>query len=337
MERVLLEALGGQSRRNGPSVHPPMDLNKLDDLVLFLQSHAIEQSTKNNYSTGARDYVRFCTSHNLSLDPTPSTLSRYIAFTSRHKASGPKYLTGARHYLKDVYPHFDESRSHPLVQATIRGSKKVRADPVKRKPPLRTSHLQQFLELKTKSYNHLLFATLISCCFYGCHRVGELTFPNQKSLRDWRKVIKRSTLKFEAGRAGYHLPYHKGDPFYQGTDILFCSQQVADPVTLLKEYATVRDKLHGARPALFILEDGNVPTRGWFDSMFFAVLSKEFGGHSGRAGGATFYAGLGLQEMIIMALGRWSSSAWKIYIRDNPAVRAELELAAIRRHQSSSS
>ena len=41
MERVLLEALGEHRLQNGPSARPPMDLNKLDDLVLFLQAHAI--------------------------------------------------------------------------------------------------------------------------------------------------------------------------------------------------------------------------------------------------------------------------------------------------------
>ena len=35
-------------------------------------------------------------------------------------------------------------------------------------------------------------------------------------------------------------------------------------------------------------------------------------------------------EDIIQALGRWSSKAWKIYIWDNPSIRAELQLAAIR-------
>jgi hypothetical protein len=39
-----------------------------------------------------------------------------------------------------------------------------------------------------------------------------------------------------------------------------------------------------------------------------------------RAGGATFYASLGLSKAVIMALGRWMSSSWTIYIRDNPAV-----------------
>ncbi|KAJ3752944.1 hypothetical protein EV360DRAFT_54308, partial [Lentinula raphanica] len=183
---------------------------------------AIEKSTKQNYTTGAKDYIRFCTSHNLDLNSTSFTLSRYIAYTSRHIASGPKYLSGARHFLKQLYPHFDESHAHPLVQATIRGCKKVRADPVKRRLPLQISHIQLFYDFCHLSYHYddLLFATLLSCDFYGCHHIGELTVPNQYNLHDWRKVIKHASLKFENGRAGYHLPYHKSDPFYHGADIL---------------------------------------------------------------------------------------------------------------------
>lgn len=337
MERVLLEALG-ERRKTDPS-RPPMDLNKLDDLVLYLQVHAIEKSTRKNYATGARDYARFCHNHKLPLDPTPETLSRYIAYTSQFIASGPKYLSGARHFLKEFYPSFTEARASALVQATIRGSKKIRADPVKRKPPLRTSHLQLFVDTAnvTQSYDDLLFATMMACAFYGCHRMGELMQPGSKALRDWRKIIKRASLHFEPGYAGYKLPYHKGDQFYQGTDMLFTTQKIANPVELLKQYTSLRDKLHGARSALFICENGTVPTRSWFEAKFFGLVGREFGGHSARAGGATYYAGLGLSDAIIQALGRWSSEAFKIYIRDNPTVRAAQQLAAQKQASTSNS
>ena len=63
-----------------------------------------------------------------------------------------------------------------------------------------------------------------------------------------------------------------------------------------------------------------------------SFLSHDFGGHSACAGGATFYASLGLSAFIIQAIGRWSSSAWEIYIRDNPTVHAEHQLASIQLH-----
>ena len=270
-----------------------------------------------------------------SLRPTPLTLSRYVAFSSHSIASAPKYLTGARHYLKDLYPEFDENRNHPLVLSTIRGSKKVRADPVTRKLPLRLSHLSSFLSHSnvTQSYDDLLFATLMSCAFYGCHRMGELVVKSDKSLFDSRKIIKRSSLEFIDNRAQYRLPYHKADPFYHGTDVVFSQHDIANPIQLLKRYTALRDKRHGPRLPLFLCEDGSSPNRSWFDKKFFHFLPHDYGGHSARAGGATYFASLGLSASIIQAIGRWSSSAWEIYIRDNPTVRAEHQLASIRLQQ----
>lgn len=330
MEGVLLSALGG--RRISSSARPHMEMELLDARTLHLQLHALEKGTVNGYSTGARDYLNFCINHSLPIDPTPLTLSRYIAYTSQFIASGPKYLSGVRHFLRDIYPDYDASRKHPLVTSTIRGSIKLRADPVHRKLPLRLSHLATFLDIAEKSgdYDDLLFIVILSCAFYACHRSGELISKNEKSMHDWRKVIKRGTLVFTDNRAEYHLPYHKGDPFFRGTTILFTRQDIADPVQLLIDYATRRDAIHGARAALFLRANGTIPTRSWFDKKFFAVLDRTFGGHSPRAGGATFYAGLGVSPEIIQAVGRWSSAAWKIYIRDNPAIRVEQQLAQLR-------
>lgn len=331
MERVLLSALGGQS--TAPRVHhPPMNLADLDARTLHLQVNSIERSTSKNYATGARDYINFCILHSLPLDPTPTTLSRYIAYSSLFIASGPKYLTGVRHFLRDIYPEFDANRAHALVKTTIRGAKKVRADGVQRKLPLRLAHLQSFVNVArcTGTYDDFLFAVLLSCAFYGCHRMGELVQKNDHSLFDWRKIIKRPSVRFENGRVQYHLPYHKGDPFFRGTDVLFMSQEVANPVSLLKEYLCLRDRLHGAKAALFLRENGSHPSRSWFDLKFFAILDRRFGGHSARTGCATFLASLGVSESVIQAIGRWSSEAWKTYIRENPAIRVEQELAAIR-------
>jgi hypothetical protein len=199
-----------------------MNLDDLDQRAIHLQVNAIEKSTVNGYAIGARDYITFCLNHNLPLDPTPKTLSRYVAYTSQFIASGPKYLSGVRHFLSDLYPDFDSNRAHPLVKATIRGSRKIRADGVLRKLPLRPSHLQAFILVarSSGSYDDFLFATILSCCFYACHRSGELIQKNNKDLFDWRKVIQRDSLVFEGSRAQYHLPYHKADPFYRGTNIL---------------------------------------------------------------------------------------------------------------------
>jgi hypothetical protein len=291
MEGVLLSALGGQGKSTRKSrARRPMDLRDLDHRTLWLQASSIEKSTVKGYTTGARDYVKFCMAHSLPIDPTPQTLSRYISYTSRFIASGPKYLTGVRHFLSAMYPDFDANRSHPLVTSVIQGSKKIRADPVSRKLPLRLHHLSAFLSRaqSSRSYDDLLFITILACCFYGCHCVGELVQKNDRSLFDWRKVITRSSLLFSAGRVQYRLPYHKSDPFYRGTDVLFTPQDTADPVALLADYLSLCGRLHGAATSLFLREDGSQPNRSWFESKIFSILDHSFGGHSARAGGATY-------------------------------------------------
>ena len=75
-----------------------MDLADLDARTLLLQVNSTEHSTSKGYATGAQDYINFCILHSLPLDPTPTPLSRYIAYSSQFIASGPKYLTGVRHF-----------------------------------------------------------------------------------------------------------------------------------------------------------------------------------------------------------------------------------------------
>jgi hypothetical protein len=315
MERVLLSALGGK-RTSARVPRPPMELADLDARALHLQVNSIERSTSKHYATGARDYINFCILHSLLL---PTTLSRYVAYSSQFIASAPKYLTGVRHFLKDLYPDFDANRSHPLVKSTIRGSKKVRADPVQCKLPLHLAHLQSFVNVAhcTGTYDDFLFAVLLSCAFYGCHRMGELVQKNDRSLFDWRKIIKRESLIFENGHAQYHLPYHKGDPFYCGTDVIFTSQDIANPVLLLQDYMVLRNCIHGAKTALFLRENGSHPARSWFELKFFAVLDRCFGGHSPHTGYATFLASLGISESIIQAVGRWSSEVEGCQVRQS--------------------
>ena len=252
MEGVFLSGLGELTLS---SARPSLKLEDLDARVSHLQAHALEKSTIGGYSTSAHDYICFCRLHQLPLDPTPQTLSWYIAYTSLSIASGPKYLTGTHHFLHELYPNFDDNHASPSVQATIqvRGSKKVCTDPVHRKQPIHPEHLLAFMETahRTHNYDDLLFATIMSCCFYGCHRSGELVLKGKKQV-DWQKFIKLSSLHFSPGYVGYRLPYHKTDPFYCGTDILFATQDVAHPITLLCEYVNKQDSLCGARRALFL-------------------------------------------------------------------------------------
>ena len=313
-----------------------MDIAEIDNHLVYLQANAIKKSPVHGYAVGTRDYIQFCLLHHLPLDPTSLTLAQYITYTSQFIASGPKYLSSVQHFLHDLYPDFNINHASLLVKATIRGSKKLRANPICRKEPLYLAHLSAFLHIAeaTQHYDNMLFITILSCAFYACHRIGELLVP-RPFLFDWRKIIQRSTLDFPPGHAQYHLSYHKSDPFFQGTTILLMSQSIADPVSLLLHYVSLQDQLHDAHAPLFLTEDDLHPTRLWFEQKFFTILDCSFGGQSAHADRATFYASLGISEDVIQAIGHWASATWKIYLREHPTVHMEQQLASACLHPQS--
>lgn len=186
------------------------------------------------------------------LSPLTWLLKLYLSILhspSIYITSALKYLSEAWHFLRQIYPDFDCNRAHPFVQVTINRSKKIHMDPIHHKLPVCPAHLSNFhqVALSSGKYDDLLFITILSCCFYNCHRSGKLILKNSKDEFDWHKIIKYGSLILDTNCVSYHqVPYHKSDHFYQGTD------------TLLKLYVHLCDRIHGACAALFICEDGSL-------------------------------------------------------------------------------
>ncbi|KAG7453267.1 uncharacterized protein BT62DRAFT_880789, partial [Guyanagaster necrorhizus] len=90
--------------------------------------------------------------------------------------SCPKYLIGACHFIKDLYPDFNKNKRYLIVQRIIHGSQKMRDDPISQKLPLQVHYLITFSLFVSisESCDNLLFTTILSCCFYGCHWLDEL-------------------------------------------------------------------------------------------------------------------------------------------------------------------
>ena len=76
--------------------------------------------------------------------------------------------------------------------------------------------------------------------------------------------------------------------------------------------------------ALWLRADGTVSTQTFFMRHLRLFFNKEIAGQSMRAGGATFLAEKGTPLSLIQAHGRWSSDAFLIYIRKNPALLIDL-------------
>ena len=277
------------------------------------------------YTSAFQSYLTFCKTHNFSIEPTPDTLSLFIVYMCSFicPSSVCSYLSGICHSLEDTFPDVRASHNSRLVTRTLSGCFKRAANPVRRKRALSLHDLHTLLHAYSDShtYDNLLFLAITFTAFWGLLRLGEMVVPDSTALHAPKKRTLRHPTPITATSYTVLLPTHKADRFYEGNKVMIPARTDAlNPVPIFTRYISARDARHGLKPFLWIREDGSAPTRSWFMAKLRSLFSSDIGGHSLRAGGATAYALAGVPDDRIQALGRWSSDAFKIYIRKNPTL-----------------
>ena len=292
--------------------------------------NTIEPATLRTYNSALTSYLTFICTHNLPTSPTEDTLSFYVVYMSHHISprSVTTYLLGIVQQLKPFYPFIREIRNSKLVQRTLQGCLKSCSQPTRRKRALSisdlTTVLQHFNSLPT-SHNNLLFMSMLLTGFFSLMHLGKMTFPDDKTIQDWRKISRRRTVILQDNNYSFQLPFHKADRFFTGNTILVTqSESIIDPVHHFKRYLTSRDSLMPFHSALWLRANRTIPTRSFFIRKLRFYFDSEIGGQSMRTGGATFLAEKGVPPSIIQARGRWSSDTFLIYIRRNPALLIDL-------------
>ena len=114
----------------------------------------------------------------------------------------------------------------------------------------------------------------------------------------------------------------KTDQFGAGAYILL-ARTTSDlcPVTALLSYLSIRPA--GPGP-LFIYQDGSYLSKAKLGQALNRVLTAAgidptfYKGHSFRIGAATTAAACGVEDSLIQKMGRWSSDAFRLYIRTPP-------------------
>lgn len=287
--------------------------------------HALDPNSIITYTSHLQSYLTFCKLHDFAVDPTEDTLSFYAVYMSHHISpkSVNSYLSGIANQLETLFPYARTARNSKLVTRTVAGCRKMLSEGTNRKQPITPEHIKTFIRAHptASSHNNKLFIAMLLCGFFGLHRLGEITIADTRNRRSWRKVIRRNSVKVFTDAFSYFLPGHKADRFFEGNTILFAQRDdEIDPLYYFREYLVSRDRLFSLQPSLWITEDGRHPTRSWFISRLRKSLPSDFAGQSLRSGGATFLAASGTPDDRIQAIGRWTSSAYKIYIRKNPVV-----------------
>ena len=233
------------------------------------------------------------------------------------------YLLGICRQLEPFYPEVRQNHKTMLVSRTMTGCMRRFRSPVKRKTPLSHANLLLILDsmLSSPSHDQLLFAVLVLTGFHALMRLGELVFSDRKNLCNYRKISLRHSVSVLLGQYSFFLPSHKGDRFFEGNTILVQRlNTLTDPYGPFLAYLNSRDNHFPLHPELWLTSHGQVPTCSWFISRLRAFFPNEIAGQSLRSGGVTSLAEAGADLATIQAAGRWSSDAFRIYIRKNPVL-----------------
>jgi hypothetical protein len=286
---------------------------------------ALDTSSYATYTSALNSYLTFCKLHGLDADPTEDTLSFYTVFMSFHikPQSVDSYLSGIANQLEPYFPEVRRNRKSRLVSLTLKGCMRLRHSPAKRKAPLLPSNVATVLASLHPESTHddTLFASMLATGFHALLRLAELSIHDNPAKRNSRKITMRHTVAFpEPDSFSFTLPSHKADPLFQGNTIVVRHiVPELDPKPVFRRYLASRDSEFPLNPELWLTHSGTVPTRAWFVKRLRAFFhDPSISGQSMRAGGATCLATTGALPSLIQAAGRWSSEAFKVYIRKNP-------------------
>ncbi|EJD46820.1 hypothetical protein AURDEDRAFT_38214, partial [Auricularia subglabra TFB-10046 SS5] len=243
--------------------------------------------------------------HSLPVEPTADTLSLYISYESYfiNAKSVKSYLSGIVNSLEGLYPDVRANRNTALVRNTLSGCLKMSSHVTQRKSPLTRSDVGRMIALyEAGSHDDLLFLAILVTGFNCLNRLGELVWPDSVSLHDYRKVVNFASLRRTADFFSFFLPSHKGNRFFDGNTVLITRRHdEADALPTMERYLHSRMTLPLTRvhTALFVRENGTVPTRSWFLSYLAANFGSDIAGHSIRSGGATDLALRGVPDALI--------------------------------------
>lgn len=287
--------------------------------------NVIDKSTLSNYSSALNSYLNFVKIHDLPVEPTPDTLSLFTVYMCFHinPRSVNTYLSGISQQLETHFPTVKAARNSSLVRRTLKGCMRMRGRATVRKRALTTDDLRLVVNHYKHSTSHddLLFLAMLFTGFFGLLRLGELTFPDDTSLHNWKKVTRRNTVTVSESQYEFLLPGHKADRYFEGNKIIIPARRFRHrPLHHFSQYLSSRDSLHPVASPLWLTESGSVPSRAFFITRLRLFFTKDVAGQSMRAGGATALAEHGVSPSIIQASGRWASEAFLVYIRKNPTL-----------------
>ena len=227
------------------------------------------------------------------------------------------YLAGIQyHSIINGFP-VSLSSMHQLFY-TLRGVRRLQGSAFTRPPrsPITTRHLHILLEFFRSSFKpfdaNMLSAAALTA-FFGLLRSSEY-LPAHSSTYDPATTLLCSDVFIspDLSFASIHLKCSKTDPFRVGCLVkLWSTKNSLCPVTALH-----RHMLRHSQGPVFTFQNGSYLNRQiWSSIIQMGLRDITLNTHSFRIGGASSAHAVGVPDSTIQTLGRWSSSAYQVYLR----------------------
>ena len=215
--------------------------------------------------------------------------------------------------------------SFPRLDYVLRGVRREGPCTVQRRRlPITPELLRKIHHVWAKEpqdFNRTMLWAAFCLGFFGFMRAGEFTCPSMEAYTS--DMLSPGDVSVDShlasSRITVRLKRNKTDPFGAGITLyLGRTGDILCPLTSMLAYLAVRPASPGP---LFIFHDGSPLSRPRLVQSLRQALraagvdDSHFSGHSFRIGAATTASAIGLSDSLIQTLGRWKSSAFRLYVR----------------------
>lgn len=307
----------------------PSDMDRLDTLT----DASLKSSTLSTYGSGLAHWIAWCDLRGLpEHDRLPASahhLALFLGYLSRHKSEAVlrTAMSGLRHWheLNGLKWAGDDAFVRKIRHAAgLAAPVSVRP----RRSPVTIPHLVALRENLNfaNTFDSAVFA--VACtAFWGVCRLGELTVPSLISFDPRFHVSKSAATRTRTNPDGstasltFHVPWSKTTALLGADIVLTANAELTCPVVAFQHHLLSNASVPNDHGLFSYIEKGQPKflTKKAFLSRCAAIWGNAnlemVQGHSFRIGGTTEFLQRGLSLDLIQIQGRWTSEAFKLYLR----------------------
>ena len=284
---------------------------------------SLAPSTLSTYESGIRQFVQFCREVDRSpFPPSEDTLALFATSLRRRIAyKSIKTYLAAIQYKSITLGFCTRLTNMDILYYALRGIRRLQGNTFTRPPRIPfTLPLIRILHKRCaqimasyKDVQMIKAASLLA--FFGLLRASEYLAASQTRPKS-EDTLCFQDLHFakDSSWVTIYIKKSKTDPFRQGCTIKLWKQgKSLCPVHNLRYYRFLTGNQAGP---LFRFSNGSFLTRQILSRLIHQCIPQaDLNTHSFRIGGASAAHAAGIPDTTIQALGRWSSNAFRTYLR----------------------